>query len=43
VLEQLDIYYDHHFSGDARADLTFTTDVELAFPDAFPRTVRRRM
>jgi coproporphyrinogen III oxidase len=37
------IFYDHHFSGDANADLAFTRDVGLAFLDAFPRIVRRRM
>ena len=37
------IFYDHHFSGDADADLAFTRDVGLAFLDAFPRIVRRRM
>jgi coproporphyrinogen III oxidase len=37
------IFYDHHFSGDAEADFAFTRDVGLAFLDAFPRIVRRRM
>ncbi len=37
------IFYDHHFSGDANADLAFTRDVGLAFLDAFPRIVRRRI
>jgi coproporphyrinogen III oxidase len=37
------IFYDHHFSGDADADLAFTRDVGLAFLDAYPRIVRRRM
>jgi coproporphyrinogen III oxidase len=37
------IFYDHHFSGDAAADFAFTRDVGLAFLDAFPRIVRRRM
>jgi coproporphyrinogen III oxidase len=37
------IFYDHHFSGDADADFAFTRDVGLAFLDAFPRIVRRRM
>jgi coproporphyrinogen III oxidase len=37
------IFYDHHFSGNANADFAFTRDVGLAFLDAFPRIVRRRM
>jgi coproporphyrinogen III oxidase len=37
------IFFDHHFSGDADADLAFTRDVGLAFLDVFPRIVRRRM
>ncbi len=37
------IFYDHHFSGSADADFAFTRDVGLAFLDAFPRIVRRRM
>ncbi|HME24294.1 MAG TPA: oxygen-dependent coproporphyrinogen oxidase [Acetobacteraceae bacterium] len=37
------IFYDHHFSGNADADFAFTRDVGLAFLDAFPRIVRRRM
>jgi len=37
------IFYDHHFSGDVEADFAFTRDVGLAFLDAFPRIVRRRM
>jgi coproporphyrinogen III oxidase len=37
------IFFDHHFSGDAPADFAFTRDVGLAFQDAFPRIVRRRM
>jgi coproporphyrinogen III oxidase len=37
------IFYDHLFSGDAAADFAFTRDVGLAFLDAFPRIVRRRM
>ena len=37
------IFFDHHFSGDAPADFAFTRDVGLAFLDAFPRIVRRRM
>jgi coproporphyrinogen III oxidase len=37
------IFFDHHFTGDASADYAFTRDVGLAFLDAFPRIVRRRM
>jgi coproporphyrinogen III oxidase len=37
------IFYDHHFSGDVEADFAFTREVGLAFLDAFPRIVRRRM
>ena len=37
------IFFDHHFTGDARADFAFVRDVGLAFLDAFPRIVRRRM
>ncbi len=37
------IFFDHHFSGDAEADFAFTRDVGLAFLEAFPRIVRRRM
>ncbi|HVY15059.1 MAG TPA: oxygen-dependent coproporphyrinogen oxidase [Rhodopila sp.] len=37
------IFYDHHASGDARADFAFTRDVGAAFLDAYPRIVRRRM
>ena len=37
------IFYDHFFTGDAEADFAFTRDVGLAFLDAFPRIVRRRM
>jgi coproporphyrinogen III oxidase len=37
------IFFDHRFSGDAAADFAFTRDVGLAFLDAFPRIVRRRM
>ena len=37
------IFFDHHFSGDADADFAFTRDVGLAFLDAFPHIVRRRM
>jgi coproporphyrinogen III oxidase len=37
------IFFDHFFSGDARADLAFTRDVGLAFLDVYPRIVRARM
>jgi len=37
------IFFDHHFSGDAAADFAFVRDAGLAFLDAFPRIVRRRM
>jgi coproporphyrinogen III oxidase len=37
------IFYDHFFSGDARADFAFTRDVGLAFLEVFPRIVRTRM
>jgi coproporphyrinogen III oxidase len=37
------IFYDHFFSGDAEADFALTRDVGVAFLDAFPRIVRRRM
>ncbi len=37
------IFFDHHFSGDARADFAFTRDVGEAFLEAYPRIVRRRM
>jgi coproporphyrinogen III oxidase len=37
------IFFDHHFTGDAAADFTFTRDVGNAFLDAYPRIVRRRM
>lgn len=37
------IFYDHVFTGDAEADFAFTRDVGLAFLDAYPRIVRRRM
>jgi coproporphyrinogen III oxidase len=36
------IFYDHHFSGDARADLAFTQDVGRAFLNAYPAIVDRR-
>ncbi|HTW26776.1 MAG TPA: oxygen-dependent coproporphyrinogen oxidase [Acetobacteraceae bacterium] len=37
------IFYDHFFSGDAAADFAFTRDVGLAFLEAYPAIVRRRM
>jgi coproporphyrinogen III oxidase len=37
------IFYDHMFSGDARADFAFTQDVGRAFRDSFTAIVRRRM
>jgi coproporphyrinogen III oxidase len=37
------IFFDHHSTGDAAADFAFTRDAGLAFLDAFPRIVRRRM
>jgi len=37
------IFYDHLFSGDAKKDFEFTKDVGLAFLDAYPAIVRRRM
>jgi coproporphyrinogen III oxidase len=37
------IFFDHHDTGDAAADFAFTRDVGLAFLDAYPRIVRRRM
>jgi coproporphyrinogen III oxidase len=37
------IFYDHHDSGDADADFTFTRDVGAAFLAAYPAIVRRRM
>jgi coproporphyrinogen III oxidase len=37
------IFYDHLFSGDAAADFAFTRDVGLAFLDAYPAIIRRRM
>jgi coproporphyrinogen III oxidase len=36
------IFYDHHFSGDAAADLAFTQDVGRAFLQAYPAIVDRR-
>ena len=37
------IFYDHHFTGDADTDFSFTRDVGEAFLDVYPRIVRRRM
>ncbi len=37
------IFYDHLNSGDHAADFSFTQDVGLAFLDAYPRLVRKRM
>jgi coproporphyrinogen III oxidase len=37
------IFYDHHATADAGADFAFTRDVGLAFLDAYPVIVRRRM
>ncbi len=37
------IFYDHLFSGDARADFGFTQDVGRAFRDSYAAIVRRRM
>ena len=37
------IFYDHVFSGDARADFAFTQDVGRAFLHAYPEIIRRRM
>ena len=37
------IFYDHLFSGDARADFAFTQDVGRAFRDSYASIVRRRM
>jgi coproporphyrinogen III oxidase len=37
------IFYDHVFTGDAQADFAFTRDVGLAFLDAYPAIIRRRM
>jgi coproporphyrinogen III oxidase len=36
------IFYDHLFSGDARADFEFTKDVGRAFRDSYAAIVRRR-
>ena len=37
------IFYDHLDSGDPSRDFAFTRDVGLAFLDAYPAIVRRRM
>ena len=37
------IFYDHLFSGDARADFAFTQDVGRAFRDSYTAIVRARM
>ena len=37
------IFFDHHFTGDARADFAFTQDVGRAFRDGYTAIVRRRM
>jgi coproporphyrinogen III oxidase len=37
------IFYDHHFTGDARDDFAFTQDVGRAFRDGYSEIVRRRM
>jgi coproporphyrinogen III oxidase len=37
------IFFDHHFSGNARADFAFTRDVGDAFLDVYPRIILRRM
>jgi coproporphyrinogen III oxidase len=37
------IFYDQLFTGDVQADLGFTRDVGLAFLEAFPAIIRRRM
>ncbi len=37
------IFFDHLDSGDVAADFAFVRDTGLAFLDAFPRIVRRRM
>ncbi len=36
------IFFDHHDTGDARADFAFTRDVGAAFLDAYPAIIRRR-
>jgi coproporphyrinogen III oxidase len=37
------IFYDQLFTGNVQADLAFTRDVGLAFLEAFPAIIRRRM
>jgi coproporphyrinogen III oxidase len=37
------IFYDHLFSGDARADFAFSQDVGRAFRDGYAAIIRRRM
>jgi coproporphyrinogen III oxidase len=37
------IFYDHHNTGDAHADLAFTQDVGRAFLETYPAIIRRRM
>ena len=37
------IFFDHHDSGNAEADLAFVRDVGEAFLDVYPRIVLRRM
>ena len=37
------IFYDHLFTGDARADLAFTQDVGRAMLQSYPAIVRKRM
>jgi coproporphyrinogen III oxidase len=37
------IFFDYHFTGDAEADFSFTRDVGLAFLEAYPAIVRRRV
>jgi len=37
------IFYDQFFSGDTALDFAFTKDVGMAFHDAYPAIVRRRM
>ena len=37
------IFFDHHDTGNVAADFAFVRDVGLAFLEAYPRIVRRRM